>query len=231
MGKWSSKIVYTTEDMYGKWGEHSMPQGQTPRWWKRGSSELSPIGHLLTNYMRDHRLVGQAELAKIIGVTQQSVSDYLKPIIIRNGEIVSRPRIPRTPILQRIAETTRAYAPPGIPLATLYHAAGITLDLDDAAPRVAVPLPLPADTHTQVSSEDTAMSDEQILEQLANRAFDEREYAAQLAKAMTLKRAIHPSSEEDWQAVCTAMMDALVAAWDFINAVSDVEKKRSKESE
>src|SRR5260370_15923915 len=133
MGKWSSKIVYPPEDMCGKWGESSMPQGKTPRWWKRGSSELSRIGHLLTNYMRDHRLVGQAELAKIIGVTQQSVSDYLKPIIIRNGEIVSRPRIPRTPILQRIAQTTPAYAPPGIPLATLYHAPRLTPDFDRPA--------------------------------------------------------------------------------------------------
>jgi hypothetical protein len=129
-----------------------MPQGRTARWWDRDSSELSPIGQLLTDYMRDHRLSGQAELAKIIGVTQQSVSDYLKPIIKRNGEVVSKPRIPRSPILKRIAEGTRNYSPPGIPIAALNHAAGITLELDDPAPspplRHTAPLRLPEDTLT-----------------------------------------------------------------------------------
>src|SRR5258708_14044397 len=42
------------------------------------------------------------------------------------------------------------------PRSTLFPYTTLFRSLDDAAPRVAVPLPLPADTHTQVSSEDTA---------------------------------------------------------------------------
>jgi hypothetical protein len=69
------------------------------------------------------------------------------------------------------------------------------------------------------------LSDEQDLEELVARAYVAREYAAQLAKAITMKSAIHPRSEEDWQLVYLAVADALELAWEFINAVSDFAKK------
>ena len=86
-----------------------MAQHAQPPWYLRRN--LTPIGQLLVEYMRDHGLATQQELALHIGIKQQSLSEYLAP----NG------RIPRPRALQRIAHST------GIPLITLYHAAGIPL--------------------------------------------------------------------------------------------------------
>ncbi len=75
------------------------------------------------------------------------------------------------------------------------------------------------------------MSDEPDLEELAARALIAREYATKLAAALGHKMVIHPRSDEDWQALCLALTDALAVAWEFINAVSDVEKNLDNESE
>ena len=75
------------------------------------------------------------------------------------------------------------------------------------------------------------MSDEPDLHELAARALVAREYATKLAEAMRLKGVIHPRSDEDWQAVCMALIDALAVAWEFINAASDIEKNLDDESE
>src|SRR5258708_4935401 len=115
-----------------------MAQHAQPPWYLR--RDLTPIGQLLVEYMRDHGLATQQELAAHIGIKQQSLSEYLAP----NG------RIPRPRALQRIAHAT------GIPLITLYHAAGIPLYGGEAANAVAPPparyvppLRLPEDTpHT-----------------------------------------------------------------------------------
>lgn len=80
-----------------------------PPWWLR--HDLTGIGLLLAEYFRDHGLATQQEFAKHLGIKQQSLSEYLAP----HG------RIPQPRALQRIAHAT------GIPLITLYHAAGIRL--------------------------------------------------------------------------------------------------------
>jgi len=86
-----------------------MAQHAQPPWYLR--RDLTPIGQLLVEYMRDHGIATQQELAAHIGIKQQSLSEYLAP----NG------RIPRPRALQRIAHAT------GIPLIEVYHAAGIPL--------------------------------------------------------------------------------------------------------
>jgi transcriptional regulator with XRE-family HTH domain len=90
-------------------GDVAMAHHVQAPWYLRRN--LTPIGQLLVEYMRDHGIATQQELAAHIGIKQQSLSEYLAP----NG------RIPRPRALQRIAHAT------GIPLITVYEAAGIPL--------------------------------------------------------------------------------------------------------
>jgi transcriptional regulator with XRE-family HTH domain len=116
-----------------------MAQHTRPPWWLR--RDLTPVGRLLADYARDHDFDTQQEFADSIGIQQQSLSEYLAP----NG------RIPRQRALRRIAEAT------GIPLITLYNAAGMSLYNGRGAPPppqpAEPPAPPPPDTPTDMWAE------------------------------------------------------------------------------